>query len=278
MQFKVQQRENPNTPKKITEDFQLAKRFALAVQKELGDFLKSAVLFGSAARPSRAIGIGDIDVLLLINDLTRLLTPEVIEAYRVVVERTAAKITKRLHITTMKLTNFWDYVRNGDPVIINVLRDGYPLYDVGVFEPAQWLLFQGRVRPTRESVYTYAARAPLTLVNSEWHVLQAALDLYWACIDAAHAALMHVGEIPPTPGHVGDLIRKHFVKTGLLTKKYPDTMDELFVLQKRITHREIRSIKGKEYDDLRAKSEDFVKAMRGIIEYEHKPPSRRGRH
>ena len=273
MEFKVRQRRHPNVPRYPSSDYQLAERFSIILKKELGDFVKAIVLFGSAARaaehrekPENSLHEHDIDVLTIINDLTMVLSPEVVQAYRVITENTAAKVSKRLHITTMKLTSYWEYARNGDPIAINMLRDGVPLQDVGIFEPLQMLLFQGRIRPTKESVWNYYARAPATLANAEWHVLQGTLDLYWAVVDAAHAALMKMGEVPPSPAHVSDLIYQKLVRPGLVAKRYADIMKFFYELSKQITHREIRDIPGKKFDEYAALAKDFVNTMRRVIE------------
>jgi hypothetical protein len=278
MEFKVERRQNPNIPRYREEDYLLAKRFAEELKAELGDFMKAAILFGSAARAAAKPEEGrkqekeapwkanDIDVLLLVNDLTMVLSPEVIEAYRIITENTAARISKRLHVTTMKLTSYWDYVRQGDPLIINMLRDGLPLHDVGIFEPAQQLLFQGRIRPSREAVWVYWARAPQTIANSDWHVMQAALDLYWAVIDAAHAALMHTGETPPTPSHVADLIQERLVRKKLATKADAQAMRDFYGLSKAIVHRKLQRMTGTEYDRWRKKADTFIAAMRKVVE------------
>lgn len=266
MDFNIKEREHPNIRNYSGDDYKIAKKFADQMQKELGDFLKAAILFGSTARKEKPLYERDIDVLMLINDLTLVLSPEVVQAYRVITERTASDISKRLHITTMKLTNFWEYVRNGDPLAVNMLRDGMPLHDVGIFEPMQMLLFQGRIRPTKESIYVYFARAPATLVNADWHILQATLDLYWAVVDAAHAALMKVGEVPPTPSHIAKMIYEKLVKKKLASKRAADTMDFFYTLSKKITHRETQKILGKEYDQYKEEAKAFVKEMEKVIE------------
>ncbi len=267
MQFKVHRKEHPNVPKYQSTDYDFAKRFAEEMHKELADFVKAVILFGSTAREEKPLyGERDIDILVIINDLTLIMSNEVIQAYRVITENVASKTSKRLHITTLKMTSFWDYTRNGDPIAINMLRDGVPLYDAGFFEPVQQLLFQGRIRPTKESIWTYFARAPATIHNADWHILQATLDLYWAVVDSAHAALMKVGEVPPTPGHIAELIEKKLVKPGYVSSKYSSMMDMFYKLQKKIIHREIQLVLGKEFDNYKTQAEDFVKVMQKVVE------------
>lgn len=266
MDFTIEERKHPNVKNYTDTDYKLAEKFAHAMKKELGDFLKSVILFGSTARQEKTLYERDIDVLMLIDDLTLVLSPEVVQAYRVITENTAAKTSRRLHITTMKLTNFWEYMRNGDPLALNMLRDGVPIIDSGIFEPLQMLLYQGRIRPTRESMYVYFARAPATLVNADWHIMQATLDLYWAVIDAAHAALIRVGEIPPTPSHMANIIHEKLVNKKLTSKKSAKVMDFFYKLSRKITHRQIRKITGKEYDKYKAEADAFVKEMKKIVE------------
>lgn len=268
MDFKLKKSTHPNLPKYASTDYDFAKKFADHMHQEMGDFIKAVILFGSAARQEKpTFGERDIDVLIVLNDLTVILSNEVIQSYRVITENVASKISKRLHITTLKMTSFWDYVRNGDPIAVNMLRDGVPLYDAGFFEPVQHLLFQGRIRPTKESIWTYFARAPSTLNNADWHVLQATVDLYWAVVDSAHAALMKLGEVPPTPAHVADLIDKRLCTPGILPAKYAKIMEQFYHLQKQITHRQIQKITGKEYDEYKRQAEDFVKAMQKVVEH-----------
>ena len=194
------------------------------------------------------------------------MSPEVVEAYRLIVQRAIVKVSTQLHITTMRFTAFWEYMRNGDPIAINLLRDGVALIDSGFFDPMQMLLKRGKIRPTQESIWTYYVRAPNTLHNSKWHLTQAVIDMYWAVIDSAHAALMKVGEIPPTPEHIADLMEQRLVKRKLLEHKYVTIMRNFYKLMKMITHRELNEIKGEEFDRYYRIADDFVRRMRRIIE------------
>ena len=105
-----------------------------------------------------------------------------------------------------------------------------------------------------------------SLFRSRDHLLAGAVDLYWACIDAAHSALMSIGEIPPSPEHAGDILRERLVNGRKVESKYASIMQELYLVSKKITHREIKYISGKEYDRLRTQTEDFVKRMKKFIE------------
>src|SRR3989338_7155710 len=185
------------------------------------------------------------------------LTPELVEAYRVIVQKLIARISTKLHIISLRFTTFWEYIRAGDPIGINMLRDGIALIDTGFFDPLQALLKRGRIRPTQESIWTYFIRAPNTLHNSKWHILQGTFDLYWAVIDSAHAALMKLGEIPPTPEHVSDLLQEKMVAKKLLEQKYVTTMRNFYKISKMISHREIREIKCAEFDRYFEEAADF---------------------
>ena len=266
MEFKVQKRnlKPHNTHRK--EDIDLVYGFTSRLYKEFGDFLKAVVLFGSTARGENKDQKGDIDILIIVDDASLVVTADVAETYRIIVEKLVVQLSPRLHITTLRLTSFWEYIRAGDPIGMNMLRGGIPILDTGFFRPMQMLLQQGRIRPTPESVWSYYSRAPVTLNNSKWHITQATLDLYWAVIDAAHAAIMKMDEMPPSPEHVADLIEARLVKPGILEPKYAHIMRNFYKLSKMILHREIKGVSGREYEQYYEQAYDFVTAMKTVIE------------
>jgi predicted nucleotidyltransferase len=247
------------------EDVEIARTFVKRIYDELGNFIKAAVIFGSLARKPTGKRAGDIDILLIVDDVTISLNQDLIETYRILIEKKIVDTSPRLHVTTLKFTSFWEYVRAGDPVAINILRDGVALIDTGFFDPLQVLLLRGRIRPTGEAIWSYYIRAPTTIHNSKWHIMQAVVDLYWAAIDSAHAALMKSGEIPPTPEHVPDLLEQKLVPLGL-NMKYVHIMKLMFDLYKKIIHREIQEISGEEYSKYLKDTEEFVAHMGKIVE------------
>lgn len=267
MEFKVPKEKARNLEKYSEEARDLAYDFSKRLLKEVRDFVKGIVLFGSVAR--KAQQSHDIDILVVIDDLSIQLTRELVQAYRVIVRRIAADVSEKLHITTLRYTSFWEYVRAGDPVGVNILRDGVPLYDTGFFAPLQRLLYAGRIRPSSESIWTYYSRAPQSIQNAKWHILQGAVDLYWAVMDASHAALMKLGEVPPSPEHVPDLLREKLVKAGLLPKKYPGICREFYSLMKHIVHRELKELSGEQFDHYCRLAEEYLQVMHDIVEKEN---------
>ncbi len=268
MDFKIKKTESPKKNEYDRQDIDIAYAFAKKVYREFGDFLRGVILFGTTTKKLYKTS-GDIDILIVIDDVSMKLTTEIVEAYRIITEKIIMNTSRKIHVTTMRFTTFWEYMRNGDPIGINILREGVALVDTGFFDPMQRLLYQGRIRPTYESIYMYFARAPMTLNNAKWHTLQATIDLYWAVIDAAHAVLMRMGEIPPTPAHVADLLDEKLVRKGLLHKSYVSTMRNFYKLMKMITQREIKSITGTEFDKYYREAEDFVRTMQKFIDEQH---------
>jgi uncharacterized protein (UPF0332 family)/predicted nucleotidyltransferase len=266
LDFPIESRKNAHLQKYKKEDIDIVYAFSREVKKELGTLLKGIILFGSTARHIDTNKQShDIDILLVIDDVSVQLTRELIQTYRIIVEKIVIKTSKKLHITSLKLTNFWEYVRAGDPIAVNMLRDGVAIYDTGFFEPLQLLLYQGRIRPSAESIQNYLSMAPQTLQNSKGHIVQATLDLYWAVIDAAHASLMYVGEVPPSPAHVADMMEEKLIKPGLMEKRYLHTMRAFYNLSKSITHGQIHDLTGDQYDSYYREAYDFVMAIKKFI-------------
>ncbi|MGM5483092.1 MAG: nucleotidyltransferase domain-containing protein [Nanobdellota archaeon] len=241
-------------------EIDIAYSFSKEIFKEFGNFIRAIVLFGSnATNPNNHEG--DIDILLVVDDVSYHMTPEIVESYRLTIENTILKVSKRIHVTTLKFTSFWDYIRLGDPVGLNILRDGVALIDTGFFTPMQMLLYNGEVRPSNEAVMSYISRAPQALHRSRWHLLQATLDLYWSVIDAAQAAIMKAGEMPPNPADASRVLEK-LVSQKLISKKQPKTMAFFYKLGKQIIHHKKTDVNGKEYEDYYKRAKDFVDELK----------------
>ncbi len=262
MEFNIERRK-PVHSEHDQEVMEVAYAFSKQVHKELGDIIRAVVLFGSATHKQNP---QDIDLLVIVDDIQIEFSDELQQGYRIIIENIVRQVSSRLHITTLRFSNFWEYVRTADPIVVTVLRDGQALIDTGFFAPLQLLLQHGRIRPTKEAIWGYYAKAPQVLLASKWKIMLAVVDLYWSVIDAAHAVLMSVGVIPQTPEHVPGLLREHFSSKGLLDDTAPVVVQKLYTLQKDVYQRRIEYISGARYDKLFEEAESFVKKVRALLE------------
>ncbi len=251
----------------------IVKQFSDQLVKEMGPLIKSVVWFGSAARGRASPSVvrdevlfgSDIDVLVLFDDMIHVLTAEVVTGYRIITEKTASRISKRLHITTMPITKFWDYALKGEPILTNMLRDGSPVHDSGCFGMAKKMLSSRKIAPTKEIVWIYLARGPMSLSNSQWNMRQAVLDLYWSVVDAAHSALLHYGVIPETPEKIIPLVKQHLVSKGILDKGHLSVLSEFMNVGKMLMSGEVHKVSGDHYDRYRKEAADFIHTVKGIL-------------
>ncbi|MBI4449404.1 hypothetical protein HY641_05250 [Candidatus Woesearchaeota archaeon] len=246
-------------------DRDLAAQFSALLKTELKELLLEVIFFGSSTKgPETEIFPHDIDVLIIIDDRIRSITSEAIEAYRVITKSCAERITNRLHINTLRLSNFIEYVLNGDPIATNILRDGIPLIAQGTIEALQQLQHRGEIKPSEEVIWTYFNKAPQTLINSRILILQATIDLYWAIIEMSHAILQKMGETPHTPEQAIHLINEKLVRHNRIESRAATILRELYDTEKKISAREIKTITGTQYQALHHRAKHYIDTLNTI--------------
>jgi len=202
MEFKVE------TPP--THGMGIARKDQLAAQKITERLLKQydglvkSVILGrpSAGHAPIHNAAGPMPLYVLLDDVSNHMTKENVQDYVDFVTDLLKTHGKQFTVHNLKLSKYWDKTRKMPQDHLEFLRNGIAIYDTGFFVPFQALLHTGRIRPSYESMGILFLRGQQTLKMSRSHLLQAVLDLYWAVIDAAHAALMHHGEIPSSPNQV----------------------------------------------------------------------------
>jgi len=260
MKFKIQRRKKRHlTVRHRHKELALAEKFGDAVVKEFGDKIKSVILARDESHD------GTVKVYVILDDVTFAVHEEHVAHYMSAMKRIINKVGKNIHVHTLKLSHYWDDVVEMSLDQIEKLRNGYAVYDVGFFEPMQQLLFQGRVKPSYESMGIYFIRAPETFKRAQGHVKQAIVDLYWAVMNASQAALMRHGELSPAPSQVADLMQHKFVRAKVLEPQYVTTVDKFYHLAKGIEHKEIVDVKGVDYDAYFKEAVGFVRRMRELM-------------
>lgn len=109
MEFRIEKRKRAVDIHYPKEQFDIARDFASRVYKEFGAFIKALILFGSTTKTPKMAKEADIDVLIIIDDVSVNLSRDLVQTYRIIVEKilTNMKDGERLHIQSMKLSSFW---------------------------------------------------------------------------------------------------------------------------------------------------------------------------
>ena len=226
--------------------------------------MKTVALFGSVYKQKEGKD-SDIDIMIILDDCSIDLTKNFLNWFNVEVANLIKKINHRLHVNTVPLTVFWDNVKAGEPIAINVLRYGVPLIDTGYFEPMQFLLKKGRIKPTYEAISNCMTRAPWHITRANGKMLNAVVDLHWTMVDSAQAALMEAGHVPPSKENIPNALTKTFVKKGKLSKKFVDDFIVVYNIAKKVEHGSLTQILGKDYDNYKKKAESFYKKMKKFV-------------
>jgi predicted nucleotidyltransferase len=229
-------------------------------------FIKTVAVFGSFARGD-ITEKGDIDILVIVDDGSLELRGEVKRLFDTEMQRIidSEHSPLRFHVNTLPLSEFWDGVRTSDPILLNIVREGLPIFDRGFFVPFKRLLEQGKIRPTTESIFLCLDNADAHLVRHQEFLIKSVNELYWAAIDAVHAALMSERHVPPDPKEAARLLRSHLVAPGLVDERYAVIMDELYRVMKRINHGELTRLSGDEVDSYAASVNDLVAHLKQFV-------------
>ena len=246
---------------------EIAMDFATKLYQKFDKVIKSVVLFGSTSKQTSVAG-SDIDIIVILDDLTVKFDQELIAWYRTELEKVIKKNPYKsdLHINTIKLSTWWEDLMRGDPVVINIIRDGKTLIDFGgFFEPLKHLLIQGKLKSTPEAIYSLLQRAPAHIARSRVSELNCIEGLFWSMVDSSQAALIAAGATPSSPEHIPVDLKEFFVDTGSLKMKYLVWYRDLLMLHKKIAHGHITDLKGQEIDDWQKRTEEFLKVMVDLV-------------
>ena len=245
----------------------IAADFAVKAYKKFDKLIKSIILFGSIIKGDKVVG-SDIDIIILLDDASIKWDQELIAWYREELEKIiqANPYKSNLHINTIKLTLWWEDLLRGDPLILNIIRDGEAMIDAGgFFNPLKALLIQGKIKSTPEAIYACLQRAPSHIARSKAAELSAIEGLFWSMVDSSHAALIAADIKPSSPEHIPRELRDTFVNLGKLKQKYLDWYRELLMLHKEINHGKIHDLKGIELDMWQQRAEEFLEVMAKLV-------------
>jgi len=219
---------------KLKTEHSIAMDFATKVYKEFEKVVKAIILFGSVVKKSQVAG-SDIDIIIVVDDVSVSWDQEVIAWYREELDKILKSnpYSREIHINTVKLSTWWDDLIRGDPVIINVLRHGESLIDVGgFFNPLKFLLLQGKIKPTPESIYSCLKRAPMHIARSKAAELNSIEGLFWSMVDSAQAVLSALNILSPSPDENAIVYSKIYIFKYLNFRIIPFLFQTFYYLER----------------------------------------------
>ena len=254
------------------EDAKAVEAYAGAVLKKFGRYIKSVALWGSKKTKktvSKKTKTHDIDIAIIVDDtdVRRLTRSQLKDKLFKRLMEMSKPISKKLHPQPYLLTEFWQYVMDGNPVLYNVLRDGILIFDTGFFLPMQMLMKMGNIKPSKECIdkHIYIADELVKMVDRTM-LTKLTYDLEQSVVSSAQAVLMELGYRPPAPNEIAGFVKKVLVdENKLVDKKYSAMAKNVIKTYKDIEHKDKKKISGEELQKLKEDATIFVKAMKKIL-------------
>lgn len=242
----------------------------------LDKFEKYIVSYAAAGSLFRGEKSHDIDVYIVIDDtdVKRMTRTELKDKLRSIIYSMgfeAAQITgvqKQFHIQTYILTDYWESIKDANPVIFTFLRDGVPLYDRGIFMAWKQLLQMGRVKPSKEAIDLFMSSGEQVISRVKEKLRELiGTDLYYAMLNPGQAAVMLYGLPPTTHKETPVVMEEIFVKKEkMLEKKYVDMLSRAIKYFKDMEHGKLKDVSGKEIDMVLKDAEDYLQRIRKLFD------------
>jgi uncharacterized protein (UPF0332 family)/predicted nucleotidyltransferase len=240
------------------------------VLKKFEKYIVSYVLAGSLVQ-GKATKESDVDVFVVIDDtdVKRMTRAELKDKLRAIIIGMAIDvgnmtgIKNKLNIQVYILTDFWDNIKDANPIIFTFLRDGIPFYDRGIFMPWKQLLKMGKIKPSPEAIDMFKMTGAEMLKRVHYKINELGMeDIFYAILTPSQAALMLYGIPPTTPKETPEVLREEFVKKGkLLEEEYVKILEEVIQVRKDLEHGTKKEISGKDIDKLLGNAEKYIKRL-----------------
>jgi uncharacterized protein (UPF0332 family)/predicted nucleotidyltransferase len=244
------------------------------VLKKFEKYIVSYVLAGSLVR-GQATKTSDIDVFIVIDDtdvkkMTRAELKDKLRAIILGMGYEAGQITgvqNKINIQVYILTDFWDSLKEANPIIFTLLRDGVPFYDRGIFMPWKQLLKMGKIKPSEEAIDMFMSSGEQMLKRVELKIKEIGMeDIYYAILTPSQAALMMYGIPPPAPRETANLMREIFVKKEkLMEDKWVDILKSIIDVRKGLEHGTLKELSGAEVDKMVSDASEFLKRLKDLF-------------
>jgi len=242
------------------------------VLRKFEKYVASYVIGGSFIRGT-ADATSDVDTFVVIDDtdVKRMSRVELLEKLRGIIydyirEATAlAGVKNILNVQVWLLTDFWQRVKDAEPVAFTFIRDGVPFYDRGTFIPWKRLLQMGRIKPSPEAIDAYMKQGDQTEDFVKRRLIDTMVDIYFGVVTPTQAMMMLVGEAPPVPKTIVSEVKKVLVeKEKLMTLKDIRILEKVVKMYKDYEHGTLKNLTGKDIDQLMKETMNYINNLKDV--------------
>ena len=262
----------PLHDKGLLGSMRLANIHKTLVLRKFEKYVASYVVGGSLVRGTAGKD-SDVDTFVIIDDtdVKRMPRLQLLEKLRGMIhdyirEATALSGTKNvLNVQVYLMTDFWDNVKDANPVIFTFIRDGVPMYDRGTFLPWKLLLQMGKVKPSPEAVDKFMKYGEQNESLVSRRLIDAMVDIYWGVVTPTQALVMLAGHAPPAPKHMVNDVKKVLVDTEkVMSASELKFLEKVIKYYKDYEHGTLKTIPGKIVDELLVESKNYDKKLQEI--------------
>ncbi len=242
------------------------------VLKKFEKYVATYAVGGSLVRGT-ASADSDVDTFVIIDDtdVKKMSRIELLEKLRGIIydyirEATMlAGVKNILNVQVYLLTDFWQSVKDAQPVMFTFIRDGIPLYDRGTFIPWKLLLRMGRIKPSPEAIEQYMKQGEQTADFVKRRLLDAMVDIYYGIVTPTQAMMMLAGEAPPVPKTIVSEAKRVLVdKENVMNNSDLKTLEKAVHLFKEYEYGKLKEFSGKEIDEFLKESAEYQKMLFGL--------------
>ena len=246
------------------------------VLKKFEKYVYSYVVGGSLVR-GEAVKTSDVDTYVIIDDtdVKRMPRLELKDKLRNIIysyvmqASEMAGVKNKLSVQVYLLTEFWEGVKDANPIFYTFLRDGAPLYDRGGFLPWKLLLKMGKIRPSPEAIDMFMSTGDKTKDIINRRLMDIVMgDIFYGVSMPSQGLLMLYGSPPTNVKETVSEMKRIFVdKEKMLEKKYIDILEEIMIkYYKGYEHGKVKEVTGSEVDRLMKNSQDYLKRLKELRE------------
>jgi predicted nucleotidyltransferase len=216
--------------------------FSKDLIEKVDGLVKSIVLFGSYIE-NKENEKSDIDLLIIIDDVyakdLNITVPFYFDNLNKIL---ADEKYKKIHVTTLTLSKFWEMILNGDPLVLDILRKGEPIIDpAGIFGSLKKMLENGLIKTSPEYLEIMKKRAEEGINYANLMLIKAFESLYNSVVTISQYYLIKNNINIYSPEDILNKFEELKKKRKISSEVY-DYYKRVYEYMKKIEHREIRNV------------------------------------